>query len=253
MPQQNGNIDFKKMAEVLETVTEEIGKGNGILEAIESKAKDLVQIEKTYPAIFKPFEVQIEGMVKMAKEWPAIQTEEKAQGALTLAAEARRLAKQIEEKRDEITRYKFVQKVRSFAKGFLDKLETVDDAIKARLKEYNTWKRLEEEKAKKLADAAAAEAQKKMNAEAKKIGLSPSQTPQMPAPLIPPAKKTVRDETGAVSYERSVWLHEVTDLNLVPDEYWKLDEAMIKNAIKMGARSIPGLRIFEDKDPVIRS
>jgi hypothetical protein len=42
------------------------------------------------------------------------------------------------------------------------------------------------------------------------------------------------------------WAFEVIDRNLVPNGYWVIDEAAIKNDIAKGVREIPGIRIYEE-------
>jgi hypothetical protein len=42
------------------------------------------------------------------------------------------------------------------------------------------------------------------------------------------------------------WAFEITDRNQVPNGYWVIDEAAIKNDIAKGVREIPGIRIYEE-------
>lgn len=42
------------------------------------------------------------------------------------------------------------------------------------------------------------------------------------------------------------WSFEITDRNQVPNGYWVIDEAAIKNDIAKGVREIPGVRIYEE-------
>lgn len=42
------------------------------------------------------------------------------------------------------------------------------------------------------------------------------------------------------------WAFEITDRNQVPNGYWVIDEAAIKNDIAKGVREIPGVRIYEE-------
>ncbi|WP_080237522.1 hypothetical protein [Spirosoma rigui] len=42
------------------------------------------------------------------------------------------------------------------------------------------------------------------------------------------------------------WAFEIIDRNQVPNGYWVIDEAAIKNDIAKGVRDIPGIRIYEE-------
>jgi hypothetical protein len=44
---------------------------------------------------------------------------------------------------------------------------------------------------------------------------------------------------------RRPWVFEVMEVNDVPSEYWTVDEAKIRAAVKAGVRAIPGVRIFQ--------
>ena len=52
---------------------------------------------------------------------------------------------------------------------------------------------------------------------------------------------------------KSVWLHEVTDPAAVPREYCEPDRKALAFAVKSGVRSIPGVRIYEDKQFVVHT
>lgn len=48
------------------------------------------------------------------------------------------------------------------------------------------------------------------------------------------------------------WVFEVTDVALVPRAYLQVDDKMVKDAISTGARSIPGIRIYQDESISLR-
>ena len=66
------------------------------------------------------------------------------------------------------------------------------------------------------------------------------------------APKVTRTEAGSSS-QRKIWTFEITDEKAVPAEYRIIDEQLIKDAIKQGARSIPGVRIFEETKVIFRT
>jgi hypothetical protein len=52
---------------------------------------------------------------------------------------------------------------------------------------------------------------------------------------------------------RMVWDFVVTDANLVPREYLSVDESKLRHAVRAGARSIPGVSVFEKPQVASRS
>lgn len=52
---------------------------------------------------------------------------------------------------------------------------------------------------------------------------------------------------------KTIWKHEVTDPAAVPREYCTPDDKAIAFAVKSGVRSIPGVRVYEDKQFVVHT
>jgi len=93
-------------------------------------------------------------------------------------------------------------------------------------------------------------AQKIAEAEAAKHEI---QAPTVLAPVIPVQGKVTRTDSGTSAHQRKVWTFEVQNASLVPADYKIVDEQLIKDAIKMGIREIPGVRIFEETKTILRS
>lgn len=53
--------------------------------------------------------------------------------------------------------------------------------------------------------------------------------------------------------ERKRWVFEVTDASKVPDRFKVVDERLIRQAVKEGARSIPGVNIHEASELAVRA
>jgi len=106
-----------------------------------------------------------------------------------------------------------------------------------------------EERAKREAEEIEA-ARKKAEEEAAKHEI---QAPVVTAPVIPVKGKVTRTETGAAAHERKAWKAEVINEAEIPREYLTVDMKKINEAVKMGAREIPGVRIFEETSTVFRS
>lgn len=137
-------------------------------------------------------------------------------------------------------------------------LEQIEAAGKAAIGRYLREK---EAKARAEAEAAAEEARLKAEAEARaKREQEPESAPadmeQPPLPVPPPepprSASQVRTFGGSTASTRKVWKFEITDFALVPDRYKQIDNAEVNQAIKDGARTIPGLRIYEDSTVAIR-
>jgi len=205
------------------------------------------------PEKFRDYDVEFQKMAEAAKAI-LIENEETSKAALTLAAESKRLAKRIEDAQDALIEKEqsWIKRVKGFAKPYLEKLAGIEAAIKQKIKDYSARVELERRKAEEAARKATEELQKKLDAEAKAAGV---EAPKIELPLIPPKKDagTVRDETGATAYQKSVWLFEVVDTKLLPWEMMMPDEKKIRKAVQMGARVIPGIKIWEEKQISIRS
>ena len=78
-----------------------------------------------------------------------------------------------------------------------------------------------------------------------------------PAPVFIPttaiAPAVIKTETSAASYV-DCWQGTLEDANLVPDEYWIIDDAKVQRIIKAskGSIPIPGYKIFNIPRPAIR-
>lgn len=166
---------------------------------------------------------------------------EKRGGEMT--AQTKALKKQIEAQQEAIIgeAQRFVKSVQSFTLPFRKDLEAIEAQIKRKLSDYAYRKEMERRKAEALAAKAAAEAQKKIDREAKKAGIEPV---QLPMPIIPQEAAPVRTESGTTSYV-PVWDFEVVDISKVPAKFLMVEASAVKAAIRAGVREIPGLKIVE--------
>jgi len=68
-----------------------------------------------------------------------------------------------------------------------------------------------------------------------------------------PQEKTIaRGGLGSSTSMRANWVHEVLDPDLIPSKYLMVNESAVKAAIKSGVREIPGIKIWNDEQAVIR-
>jgi hypothetical protein len=172
--------------------------------------------------------------------------------AVELGGSAKRLIKNIEAKREEVTSEarQFVSSVNSFCKIFTEKLKHATNVLEGKLTTYRTMQELERRKQEEAARKATEELQKRLNEEAKEAGV---EAPIAVTPIMPEAKPTVKTETGVTAYGRKKWKADIVDEAQVPREYCSSDMKKINAAVKGGIRSIPGVKIFEDSTTVFRT
>jgi len=162
-----------------------------------------------------------------------------------------RLLKKIKEVRDSIIKEpsEFVKSVKNISKPFEDSLERIKDTAEQKIKQYNAvieQKRREDE-AKLQAEARKLE--ERLKQEAKDKGIVPV---SVPVPILPKVQETTHTEFGS-QYSREVWKFELLDIDKVPHEYLEVNSKAVNQAIKMGRREIPGLKIWQDDSIVFRS
>lgn len=205
--------------------------------------------------VVKPqFKSYIELVGHMAKDADDLQitTQDSLTEAVELGGSAKRLIKNIESKREEVTAdaRQFVSSVNGFCKMFTEKLKGSCSVLERKITDYRTKEELERRKKEEEARKAAAEFQEKLDAEAKEAGV---EAPIAVAPIIPEAKATVKTETGVTAYGRTKWKAEIVDEAAVPREYCSADMKKINAAVKGGVRTIAGVKIFEDTKTVFRT
>ncbi len=116
-------------------------------------------------------------------------------------------------------------------------------------------KKAELESLAKKAEEERREAIRKAEEEAKKNEV---QAPVVVAPVVQEAPKVTRTESGSAS-QRKGWTfvnkntNELKEGEILPREFMSQDDGKIRDAIKMGVRDIPTLRIYEETKTVFRT
>lgn len=116
-------------------------------------------------------------------------------------------------------------------------LNQADAIIRAKVVDYRI---VLEEKARKEEEVLRRKAeakQKKVEEKAKSKGEPPPPPP--PAPRV-----EVPQTIGGVTITKP-WTYGIENINKVPREYLTLDTVAVMNAVRLGARKIPGLRIYQ--------
>lgn len=71
-------------------------------------------------------------------------------------------------------------------------------------------------------------------------------------PYLPPVEKSMRGD-GAMVYTRTVKKFRIVDLAKVPAKYFKIDEDLIEQDIKLGVGEIDGIEVYEEKQTTLRT
>lgn len=151
--------------------------------------------------------------------------------------------------RQEMERRERERKAREEAEALQRKLDAEVAEANRKAAEEARRKAEEEARARKASAAEIEAAKKKAEEEAAKIAVV---APTVVSPVVQDAPKVTRTESGSAS-QRKVWTFEVIDAAQVPREYLMVDEKRIRDAVRMGTRDIPGIRIFEESKTVFRS
>jgi len=177
--------------------------------------------------------------------------DETCKDAVALAGAIKSLKSNVEATRKQIVAHpnEFVRAINSFAKGFTEPLDKSEAALKREIGTFQVRQEAQRRAEQEELRRAQAALQAELAAQAKANG---TEAPQVEVVKIPEQKTISRADTGASAHVRKVWVHEVVDLTQVPREYLCLDERQVRDAIKMGVREIPGIKIFEKADAIIR-
>lgn len=73
-----------------------------------------------------------------------------------------------------------------------------------------------------------------------------------PVEIASKFKPVTYGQTGAASTVRKVWASEIVDITLIPKEFIVADQVKINQAVRAGIREIPGVRIFQKEEMVIK-
>lgn len=219
------------------------------------KAPEMVQAGQVFDLdVIRPqFEEYRNEAMRIAREAKALEVkdDETLNIAVMIGGNAKKIAKSIDAQRRGIIAepQDFVKGVNAICKALTDSLDDAERTAKAKISRHQQLLELERRKAEEAARKAATDFQKKLDAEAKKAGV---EAPMVAPPVIPEAPKAIRTE-AASAHQRKVWTFEVLAAAEVPREYLVVNEQAIRDAIKGGIRTIPGVRIFEETRTVFRT
>lgn len=200
---------------------------------------------------FEPYRLALVEMRKQA-EAHQVTDEESLTQATTMAGDAKRLAKSVDQSRKAAIEdhQAFVKRVNAFAKSFTEPLGGIESSLKGKIGQYQYKKELERREAERKAQEEAKALQKKLDAEAKEMGV---ESVKVQAPTIPTAPKVSRGEDGSSASIRKTWTFEIQDPAQVPREFCSPDPKLLREAVKAGLRKIAGVKIYEEITTVLRT
>ena len=220
-----------------------------------------------------------------------VKDDESLNMAVMIGGTAKKIIKSIDAQRRAIIEEPsdFVKGVNAICKAITDNLDEAERTAKAKISQHQARIEMERRKQEEAARKAAEELQARLRAEAeeanrkareeaariageeaRKAGLKKAEieaarkaaeeearkhaieAPIVVTPIIPEAQRAVRTEAAA-AHQRTSWTFELIDAAKVPVEYKVVSDQLIRNAIKIGARDIPGVRIFEETTTVFRT
>lgn len=142
-----------------------------------------------------------------------VESIESAKEALSIALRARKLEKQIEERRIEITIpvVKMQRNINEYARELKNRISIIEEDLTLRLQE---WISVQNEN-----------------------------------PFTEIESIEVLDGTLSV---KKYWNYEIIDKEKIPERFFVLDEKLLKEEILIGVRNIEGIKIFEDEKIIMR-
>lgn len=204
----------------------------------------------------KSFQIYHEQIAVMVGEANAVvvDSEQSCSVATGMVGDAKKLYKQLEDQRKEIVAKpnQFVKAVNTFVKQFTTRLsKEVEATLKRKIGDFQYKRELERRKQEEAIRKANLDLQKKLDEEAAKSGV---EAPQVGPVSIPREEGVVsRSDSGASASIRMKWTGDIEDEKKVPREYCSPDQKKIDDAVKMGTREIPGVKIYEKPITVVRT
>lgn len=202
-----------------------------------------------YRAALKPYEDELRRMLAIAESLQVVD-EATLKTAIEMTAQFKRVKNAL-----EVERKKFVKPFQDANKAannatsvYTEICEQGEKYLRPKISQEMTRQKIEKLEAERRAQKAAEELQAKLDAESAEKGL-----PQVEVPMPVLNQKTgpVRTEEGSAS-QRKVWKWKITDPAAVPREYLQVDTAAINSAVRAGARTIPGIEIYQEENVQIR-
>lgn len=244
-------LDFAKIAEGKES-----SKQKGKRASKEKEDTRFVMLTPTAPQIepvqkeLAQYKPQLAELEKQAKKLE-VKDSDTFQVAIDGAGTAKGLIKAINGRKEAITGpyRKFVNQVNTAASFFIDPLKRVAAEFSRKSGDYQYQLELAEAKQKKLIEEESIKLQEKLNKQAAKDNVP---APKVAEVTLPKGETVIHTAGGHSQHLRKQWMGEIEDPEKVPHEYCIPDQKLINQAVRMGVREIPGVKIFEKVSAVHR-
>jgi len=177
-----------------------------------------------------------------------IKSNEDANECIAIAMKARKIKNSIEAERKELTNpYLKIQKeIKRYADGYSKDLIEIENKL---LSKAESFKREEKRKLQLLIKQKEEEEAKRAKEEAEKAKKEGKTNvkPKNIQPIIPIVlSNDVKTKHGTCKAVLQ-WNFEIEDQSKIPLEFMIVDESKIKRAVQSGARTIAGVRIYEEE------
>jgi len=144
----------------------------------------------------------------------------------------------------------YVKAVNALVKAFTEgPIQKGLGHLKKQAGDFQYRRQMAQREAEKKAQEETRKLQERLDKEAEEKGI---EAPVVAAPVMPKESSVTRTESGANSHVRKAWKHEVMDATLVPREYCLPVDKLIRQAVQGGLREIPGVRIYEEAQAIIK-
>lgn len=164
-----------------------------------------------------------------------VNDEQSCKRAIDISADAKTIFNSIEDRRKKLTEphRKIVQNMNEAANKLKSILANVEGILVVKIATWSKMKEVEALKHKEYIDML-------------------SESLNLSVGIVAPSAPSTITTDKAKTYTREKKKFEIVDEQLIPDEYWVLDEKALQKQIDMGRSDIPGIKIIKEKKMFIR-
>lgn len=238
-------MDFGKVAEGAEYHGRERKAKPGLLPgALVVMPLDVIKSQAKAEEVSRALDKSMEAVKALV-----VDSQESAARCIDIASGAKKAAKQIDAALKAIIQKPEarIKECRGFAKVFTDRAAVIESEAKGKVAAWQMQERIriqrEEEEKRKLTE----ELNRKLQEDAIEAGMSEAEAKQVKVdmPTAPTTPAVLRTEGGAKSSTAMVWTFDIEDANAIPRDYLCVDEKKIRDAVRLGTREIPGVKIYQ--------
>lgn len=175
--------------------------------------------------------------------------QESAARIIDIAAGAKKAAKQIEAALKAIIQEpeQRIKDAKGFAKLYIDKAAVIESEAKGKVSSWQMQERIRIQREEAEKRRIAEELNRKLQADAIDAGMTQEQAREIKIeiPTAPSTPAVIRTEGGAKASTAMVWTFTIEDEEAIPRNLMQPDEKKIREAVRLGVREIPGVKIFQ--------